>query len=104
MGISNISIDLGYVNFDLLKTDNDFRREAQRILPNAIVKMGESFGEKAWDTLQKSFKGSAIKMNTSSSDKQKFIRESGENYKRTISSKEKKDLEEYIIRLLHERQ
>jgi len=69
MGTRNIRIDLGHVDFDSLETDDDFRREAQRILPKAIVQLGEAVGEKAWTATQKGLKGPGIKLSTSSSDK-----------------------------------
>ncbi len=102
MGIRNIKIDLGHVDFDSLETDEDVRQEAQRILPRAIVQLGETVGEEAWTALQKGLKGPGIKLNTSSSDKRKFIRESGEKYKRQISTQDKRELEQDIIRQLRE--
>ena len=102
MGTRNIRIDLGQVDLGSLETDEDFRREARRILPKAVVQLGEALGEEAWNALQKGFKGPGIKMNTSSSDKRKFIRESGQNHKREINSNDKKKLEDEIIRQLRE--
>ena len=102
VGTRNTRIDLGHIDFDSLETDDDFRREAQRILPKAIVQLGEAVGEEAWAALQKGLKGPGIKLNTSSSDKRKFIREAGQNYKREISAKDKRELEQDIIRQLRE--
>jgi hypothetical protein len=90
-------INLGNINYSTLKTDDDVRREAQRILPNVILQIGEVVGEEAWNALQKAFKGSMFKPNPSSAEKQKFIRESAQEYKRKFSSKEKNDLENEII-------
>jgi len=90
-------INLGNINYSTLKTDDDIRREAQRILPNAILQIGEAVGEEAWDALQKAFKGIMPKASSSSAEKQKFIRESAREYKRKISPKEKSDLENEII-------
>jgi|688.fasta_scaffold2143140_1 hypothetical protein len=90
-------INLGNINYSTLKSDDDIRREAHRILPNVILQIGEVAGEEAWNALQKAFKGSMFKPSPSSSEKQKFIRESAQEYKRKISSKEKTDLENEII-------
>ena len=90
-------ISLGNINHSTLKTDDDIRREAQRILPNVILQIGEVVGEEAWNALQKAFKGSMFKPSSSSAEKQKFIRESAQEYKRKISSKEKTNLEKDII-------
>ncbi len=104
MGTPNIKIDLGRIDVDSLETDEDFLREARRILPKAIVQLGEAAGEEAWNELQKGLKGPGIKLNTSSSDKRKFIRESGQNYKREITVEDKKELEDYIIQQLREQE
>ena len=90
-------INLGNINYSTLKTEDDIRREAQRILPNVILQIGEVVGEEAWNALQKAFKGSMFKPSPSSAEKQKIIRESAQEYKRKISSKEKTDLEKEII-------
>jgi hypothetical protein len=90
-------INLGNINNSTLKTDDDIRREAQRILPNVILQIGEVVGEEAWNALQTAFKGSIFKTSPSSAEKQKFIRESAQDYKRKISFKEKTDLENEII-------
>ena len=102
MGTRDIRIDLGQVDLGSLATDEDLRGEARRILPKAIVQLGEAVGEEAWNALQKGLKGPGIKLNTSSSDKRKFIRESGQNHKREISCNDKKKLEDEIIRRLRE--
>jgi hypothetical protein len=93
----NFKINLGSINNTNLKTDDDIRREAQRILPNVILQIGEVVGEEAWNTLQKAFKGSMFKSSPSSAEKQKFIRESAQEFKRKISIKEKTDIENDII-------
>lgn len=90
-------INLGNINYSTLKTDDDIRREARRVLPNVILQIGEIVGEEAWNELQKALKGSMFKPSPSSAEKQKFIRESAQEYKRKISSKEKTDLENEII-------
>ena len=78
MANRKFKINLGNVNYSTLKTDDDIRREAQRILPNVILQIGEVFGEEAWNGLQKAFKGSMFKPSPSSAEKQKFIRESAQ--------------------------
>ncbi len=62
-----------------------------------ILQIGEVNGEEAWNALQKALKGSMFKPSPSSAEKQKFIRESAQEYKRKISFKEKTDLENEII-------
>lgn len=86
MSAFTFSIPLGSVDLDKLETDADYRHEAQRLLPNALTRVGENTAEIAWDKLQKSFRSiPGFKGNSSSSDKSRFIREGGQNYRRTAS-------------------
>jgi hypothetical protein len=81
----NIRLDLGSVDLAGLHTEDDYRREARRLLPSALSRLGEAVGKAAWDELQRSFKGiPGFKGNNSSSDRARFIREAGEEYKRKI--------------------
>ena len=51
------SIPLGSVDLDRLKTNEDYRREAQRMVPVALTRIGEKTAEVAWNELQKCFQG-----------------------------------------------
>lgn len=103
MSTHNIRIDLGSVNFGSLHSDEDFRREAKRLLPAAMVKMGEAVAENAWKEMQASLrKVPGMKVNNSSSDRAKFVRETGQDYQRKASSSDKQELENYIIAQLKE--
>lgn len=103
MSTHTYKISLGNVDVSRLDTDDDFRREAQRLLPNALVEVGEATGEIAWNELQKGFRGvPGFKANSSSSDKSKFIREAGQNYRRQASGKDRRELEDYIVVRLRE--
>jgi hypothetical protein len=103
MSTHTYKISLGHVDVSRLETDDDFRREAQRLLPNALVQVGETTGEVAWDELQKGFRGvSGFKANSSSNDKGKFIREAGQNYRRQAPTKDRRELEDYIVARLRE--
>lgn len=96
-------ISLGNVDVSKLQTEDDFWREAQRLLPNALEQVGEATGEVAWNELQKSFRGApGFKANTSSGDKRKFIREAGQNYRRQVTAEDRRQLEDYIVARLRE--
>jgi len=96
-------ISLGNVDVSKLETEDDFRREAQRLLPNALVQVGEPTGEIAWNELQKSFRGvPGFNANTSSSDKRKFIREAGQNHRRQATAKDRRELKDSIVATLRE--
>jgi hypothetical protein len=97
----NFSIPLGSVDLAKLATDEDFRREAQRLLPDALIRIGEKTAEVAWTELQKSFRGiPGFKGNSSSSDKSRFIREGGQNHRRNASAQDRRAIEDHIIQQL----
>ena len=103
MATHSFTIPLGSVDLDHLDTDDDFRKEAQRLLPGALQQIGEKTGEVAWNELQKSFRGiPGVTVNSSSSEKARFIREAGENHRRDASAQDRRELEDYIIHQLRE--
>ena len=103
MSTFTFSISLGSVDLDKLETDEDFRREAQRLLPEALTSIGEKTAEVAWNKLQKSFSGiSGVKVNSSTSEKSRFIREGGQNHRRNASVQDRRTIEDHIIQRLHE--
>ncbi|MBD1835456.1 hypothetical protein H6F61_22930 [Cyanobacteria bacterium FACHB-472] len=99
-----IKIEFGQVDLSSLETEEDFRREAKNLLPEALVQLGEAIGEETWNTLQQGKKGSKFKVNTSSAEKQKFVKETGKNYKTKASAKDRKELEDYIVQELRKHQ
>ena len=99
----NFSIPLGSVDLAKLETDADYRREAQRLLPDALTRIGEKTAEVAWTELQKSFRGiPGFKGNSSSSDTSRFIREGGQNHRRNGSAQDRRAIEDHIIQQLRE--
>ncbi len=92
-----IQIDFKGVDFDSLETEEDFRKEAQRLLPEALVQLGEVMAEKTWEELQKEMQKSGIKSGASQSAKRKFIQETKRNYQRNANSRDKRELEDYIV-------
>lgn len=103
MATHTFTIGLGSVDFSKLESDADFRRVAQRFISDVLVQIGEKAGEVTWNGLQKKFEGiPGIKVNSSSSDKSKFIREAGQNFRRQSSSKQRREIEDAIIRQLRE--
>ncbi|MBH8576252.1 hypothetical protein I8752_25325 [Nostocaceae cyanobacterium CENA369] len=99
--MSKFQIDIDFSNVDLtsLETDDDFKREAKILLPQALVKLGETVGEKTWDELNKT-KGAGTKQKFSQSEKRKFVQETGKNYQRQASNRERQELENYIVEQL----
>ncbi|GAB1541340.1 hypothetical protein NUACC21_40110 [Scytonema sp. NUACC21] len=95
-----ITIDFGKIDLLSLETDDDIRQEAKRLLPKALVQLGESIGEKTWEELQNSLKGPGTKLKSSQSEKRKFIQETGRTYHRNASNRERQELENYIVEQL----
>lgn len=98
----DIDIDMGSVDFTSLETDEDFQLEAQRLLPAALTKLGESVAERTWEELQNPQNNSSVKLKSSQSEKRRFIQETARSYQRQASRRERKELEEYILEKLRE--
>jgi hypothetical protein len=93
---------LGHVDYDALESDADFEAVADRVLPKALVQIGEATAETAWTELQKGLKKSGLKPNSSTSEKRKFIREGGQNFKRSATAKDKREIKATIVAQLRE--
>jgi hypothetical protein len=90
-------VDFRSVDVSSLETEDDFRNEAKRLLPTALLKLGEAIAERTWEELQKNLTKPGAKPKSSSSEKRQFVRETGRNYQRSASSRERQELEDYII-------
>jgi hypothetical protein len=97
------TIPLGSVDLDALVTDDDFRREAERLLPGALTKIGEKAAEVGWTELQKSLRSiPGFKANSSSGEKAKFIREAGQKHRQQASAQERREVTDHLIHQLRE--
>jgi hypothetical protein len=99
-----IRIDFTQVELSDLETEEDFRQEAKRLLPEALVQIGEAMGEHTWIALQEKVKGSRSKGTTSSNEKRKFVKEAGKNYQRGATARDRKEIEDYIVQQLRSHQ
>lgn len=99
----SISISLGDVDFDSLMTDEDFEREADRLLPDTIVALGEATGVAAFDLLKSGLKDSPIKLTSSDSKKHAFVQNAGQKFASEVSNEKKVEIREAILRRLRER-
>lgn len=97
---NHIKIDFTQLDLSSLETEEDFRREAKNLLPEALVQIGEAMGEETWDALQQGLKSPGLKVNTSSSEKRKFVKQAGKSYQRGASAKDRKEIEDYIVEQL----
>ncbi|MEH2060799.1 MAG: hypothetical protein V7K50_00765 [Nostoc sp.] len=96
-------IDFSNIDLASLETEEDFQREAKMLLPKALVKLGESVGEKTWEELQVKLQATGGKLKSSPSEKRRFIQETGRTYQRNASNREKQELEDYIVEQLRQR-
>lgn len=103
MSTISFTIPLGSVNLGGLNTDEDFRREAERLLPTVLTQIGEQTAEFAWTELQKSFRRiPSFKCNSSASDKSKFVRDGGQNHRRSANAGYRLRVTNHIIERLRE--
>lgn len=100
----SIRIDIGNFDCRCLKTDSDYETAAIKIMPKVLSQVGETAAEALWSETQKAFgKSKFVKLNTSSSDKRKFIQDSADKYKRSASTSDKQKIKSQIVELLRER-
>ena len=92
-----IEIDFEKVNFSELETEEDFRTEAKKLLPAALFQFGEVVELKTWEEMQQKLSGKG-----SQSEKRRFIQETGKNYQRKASNRERQELEDYIVEQLRQ--
>jgi hypothetical protein len=93
-------ISFSSVDLSMLETEDEFRAEARRLLPSALLKVGEAVAEQTWEELQKTLLKPGSKAKSSTSEKRQFVRETGRNYQRSASSRDKQEIEDYIVEQL----
>ncbi|MDJ0675964.1 MAG: hypothetical protein QNJ36_11375 [Calothrix sp. MO_167.B42] len=92
-----IDIDFTKINFSELETEEDFRAEAKKLLPAALFQFGEAIAEQTWEEMQQKLPGKG-----SQNEKRRFIQETGRNYQRKASNRERQELEDYIVEQLQQ--
>ncbi|BAT54660.1 hypothetical protein NOS3756_36320 [Nostoc sp. NIES-3756] len=92
-----IDLDFSHVDLSSLETEEDVRLEAKKLLPAALVLLGEAVALQTWEELQKNFSGKS-----SQAEKRKFIQQTGKNYQRSASNREKQELEDHIVEQLRQ--
>jgi hypothetical protein len=92
-----IDIDFDNVDFSELETEEDFRAEAKKLLPAALVQFGEAVAVKTWEEMQTKMSGKG-----SQNEKRRFIQDTGKSYQRKASNRERQELEDYIVEQLQQ--
>ena len=94
-----MNVRMGQIDLDKLINEDAMRAEAKRLLPAALVKVGEEATKAAFAETQKMLKKSLGKMYqpSSSSEKRKAIREGGINFRRSASPAERDKIENALF-------
>ena len=100
--MKTFTVTLGEIPVDASDTDATLRKKAQNHLPEALRRMGEKAGQEAWATMERELRGSPLKINGSSSDKAKFIRDAAAEFVSTATADDKKNLVQSIFDQLRE--
>jgi hypothetical protein len=100
MSVPAFTLELGGIDLASLRTEEDFQKAARRLLPAVLFQAGERLGEKTWSDLHKG--GGAANPKATDSDRQRFVREMGQNYQKQANPKDRKLLEERIVTQLKE--
>lgn len=104
MKYKDMKIELGEVSLDKMVGDDAIREEAKRKLPNALVQIGEQSAAVGLDETQKQLKklfGKDFKPSPLS-EKRKFIREGGKNFKKSVTHKERQEIEDMLFERIKE--
>jgi len=95
--MKHFSVSLGNITVAATDTDSDLIRKADNYLPAALEKVGEATAKEAWDTIQRSFRDSTLSVTFSSSEKDKFIRETTREFVRDATSETRDNLRNQIV-------
>jgi hypothetical protein len=95
--MKHFSVSLGNIAVAATDTDSDLIRKAEKYLPTALEKVGAVAAKEAWDTMQRGFSGSQLRVSFSASEKDKFISEATHEYVRDATSEDKRILKNQII-------
>jgi len=98
--LESIRISLGDVDYSRLETDEDYREVAWEKMPEALRRIGEALGERAWDAMQNAFRGGPLKMSRSSSDRRAFIENAAQEF--CDNNLGDKEIEGYLIEQLRQ--
>lgn len=91
------SVNIDSCDLDSLESDEDFDREAERLLPGVLEQLGRATGEVAWDTLQEGLKVPGFAPNRSPSAKSKFVNETAKNYVQKISPSDRARHKDVVV-------
>lgn len=95
--MKTFNVPLGEIHVDGSDTDDVLLKKARIHLPSALRRLGEKAGEEAWRTLQDGLRNSPLKLDSSSSDRAKFVRDMAQEFAERTTSSERNDLVQSIF-------
>lgn len=87
-----INLNIGSIDTDKLKTDDDLAREADRLFPMVLKSICEELAKESYVQLKKN---GFVK--SSPSEKRKYIKQESKNCQKSYSALEKRKLKKHII-------
>ena len=100
MPIVSCDVDLAKVDLASLKSDDDYDKEAERLMPSMIRTMADEVAERSWNDMVKMLKKASRKIGTfktTNSEKQKFLREARSEFESTMTAAERNDFKQQIV-------
>jgi hypothetical protein len=97
-----IRLDLAGADLDALVTEDDFGREAERLLPAALEELGQALGEAAWERRQADRQGPAVKYRGATGELREFVLKAGRTYRRFAPAHDRQTLKDLIVRKLRQ--
>lgn len=98
--MKTFTVKLGEIQVEASDNDELLRKKAQAHLPEALRRLGEKAGQEAWSTMEGAFRNSPLKLESSGSEKTKFIRETASEFARGATPAEKRDIVDTIFEQL----
>ena len=91
------------VDFDALRTEEDYRREAGRLLPAVLAQLSGEAADAAWDKSRKTYEGIGGMSGTpSDADKERFKSGEPAGYRARATDAELRAIEDEVVRQLRE--
>ncbi len=91
------------VDFDALRTDEDFRREAGRLLPAVLAQLSRAAAGAAWDKSRETREGIGGMAGTpSAAEEERFMGGEPAGFRARATDEELREIEDEVVRLLKE--
>lgn len=89
------NIHFNDVDFSKLNTEEDYEREADRLLPRVVSHLGSMAGETAWDTMAADLK--KMGATVSNSQRSAFVAEASQSYAEQVTDEDRAEFKSTLI-------